>query len=43
MVQDEVADRLNASPNSKDYSRLTIKIGLNFVIKKHFKVNAVIY
>ncbi len=39
MVQDEVADRLAASINSKEYSRLTVKMQLNFKITKLFKVS----
>lgn len=39
MVQDEVADRLCAEINTKEYSRLTIKMQLNFKIKKLFKVS----
>lgn len=39
MVQDEVADRLCATINTKEYSRLTIKMQLNFEIKKLFKVS----
>jgi 16S rRNA (adenine1518-N6/adenine1519-N6)-dimethyltransferase len=34
MVQDEVADRLNAKKRTKDYGRLTVKMQLNFEIKK---------
>lgn len=34
MVQDEVADRLNAKEKTKDYGRLTIKMQLNFKIEK---------
>lgn len=39
MVQDEVADRLCAPVNTKDYSRLTIKLQLNFAISKLFRVD----
>jgi len=39
MVQDEVADRLCAQVNTKEYSRLTVKMQLNFNIKKLFQVS----
>lgn len=38
MVQDEVANRLAAKINTKEYSRLTVKMQLNFTIEKLFKV-----
>lgn len=40
MVQNEVADRLQAKEKSKDYSRLTVKMQLNFEVKKLFVVPA---
>ena len=38
MVQDEVADRICAKTNTKEYSRLTVKMQLNFEMKKLFQV-----
>ncbi len=38
MVQDEVADRLQAKAGTKEYSRLSVKMQLNFTVKKLFVV-----
>lgn len=38
MVQNEVADRLNAKPGTKDYGRLTVRIQLFFHVQKLFEV-----
>jgi 16S rRNA (adenine1518-N6/adenine1519-N6)-dimethyltransferase len=38
MLQNEVADRLNAKPGSKDYGRLTVRIQLFFDVQKLFEV-----
>lgn len=38
MLQNEVVDRLNAKPGTKEYGRLTVKIQLFFEVKKLFKV-----
>ncbi len=40
LVQKEVADRLVAKPGTKEYSRLSVKIQLNFDVKKLFLVPA---
>jgi 16S rRNA (adenine1518-N6/adenine1519-N6)-dimethyltransferase len=40
MLQNEVADRLNAKPSTKDYGRLTVRIQLFFEVKKLFEVPA---
>ncbi|WP_158999318.1 16S rRNA (adenine(1518)-N(6)/adenine(1519)-N(6))-dimethyltransferase RsmA [Pigmentibacter ruber] len=40
MVQKEVADRLNATPGTKDYGRLTVKVQLFFKVEKLFDVPA---
>ncbi|KAB8028570.1 16S rRNA (adenine(1518)-N(6)/adenine(1519)-N(6))-dimethyltransferase RsmA [Fluviispira multicolorata] len=40
MVQNEVADRLQAKPGTKDYGRLTVRIQLFFEVKKLFVVPA---
>jgi 16S rRNA (adenine1518-N6/adenine1519-N6)-dimethyltransferase len=40
MMQNEVADRLQAKSGTKDYSRLSVKMQLNFKIKKCFVVPA---
>ena len=39
MVQDEVADRFTANPNSKDYSSITLYLKYYFNIEKLFKVS----
>ncbi len=38
MLQNEVADRLNAKPGTKDYGRLTVRIQLFFDVQKLFEV-----
>ena len=38
MVQDEVADRLQAKPGTKPYGRLSVRLQLTFSIKKLFVV-----
>ncbi|BBH54248.1 16S rRNA (adenine(1518)-N(6)/adenine(1519)-N(6))-dimethyltransferase RsmA [Fluviispira sanaruensis] len=40
MVQNEVADRLQAKPGTKDYGRLSVRIQLFFEVKKLFVVPA---
>ncbi|APJ04724.1 16S rRNA (adenine(1518)-N(6)/adenine(1519)-N(6))-dimethyltransferase RsmA [Silvanigrella aquatica] len=40
MLQNEVADRLNAKPGTKDYGRLTVRIQLFFDVQKLFEVPA---
>lgn len=40
MVQNEVADRLQAKERTKDYGRLSVKMQLNFQIQKLFVVPA---
>lgn len=40
MLQNEVADRLNARPGTKDYGRLTVRVQLFFEVQKLFKVPA---
>ncbi len=40
MIQKEVADRLSASPKSKDYGAITAVIGYYGTVKKLFKVSA---
>ncbi|MEM0127594.1 MAG: 16S rRNA (adenine(1518)-N(6)/adenine(1519)-N(6))-dimethyltransferase RsmA [Thermoplasmatales archaeon] len=37
-VQKEVADRMTASPGSKDYSRLTVMTNMKFVIQRMFDI-----
>ena len=39
MFQKEVADRIIANNNSKDYSRLTVLSNWRFEVKKHFDVS----
>ena len=39
MVQNEVADRFSAKPNSKDYNSLTLFLNYYFDIKKEFFVS----
>ena len=39
MFQKEVADRIVAKVNTKDYSRITILSNWKFYIKKHFDIN----
>jgi 16S rRNA (adenine1518-N6/adenine1519-N6)-dimethyltransferase len=34
MIQDEVADRLNARPGTKDYGRLTVRLQLSCTVEK---------
>lgn len=38
MVQDEVAQRLQAKEGTKDYSRLSVKMQLNFMVERLFVV-----
>lgn len=40
MLQNEVADRLQAKARTKEYSRLTVKMQLNFTVEKLFVVPA---
>ncbi|MES2614926.1 MAG: 16S rRNA (adenine(1518)-N(6)/adenine(1519)-N(6))-dimethyltransferase RsmA [Bdellovibrionota bacterium] len=40
MVQNEVADRLQAKHRTKDYSRISVKMQLNFTVEKLFVVPA---
>ena len=39
MFQKEVADRIIAKPNTKEFSRLTVLSNLRLDIKKHFDVS----
>lgn len=43
MIQDEVADRLCASPGNKDYGRLSVKVQLFFNVTKLFTVPAHVF
>ena len=38
MIQEEVADRLSAVPNTKDYGMITVLLGSKYNIKKLFRV-----
>ena len=39
MFQKEVADRIIAKKNTKDFSRLSVLVNWNFEIKKHFNIS----
>jgi 16S rRNA (adenine1518-N6/adenine1519-N6)-dimethyltransferase len=39
MVQNEVANRLSAKPNTKDYGMMTVKLGYYYDVNKLFVVN----
>jgi len=39
MVQNEVADRLSARPNTKDYGMMTVKLNYYYDVNKLFVVN----